>query len=63
MLFRAGRPADIVSKPKRFQLFEVVVEPQLKQPERAAIADPSGAESELQLRERERERERELALK
>ena len=44
-----------MSKLERFQLLEVVAELQLKQPEEAAMADPSGTERERQLQERERE--------
>ena len=57
MFIRAGRPIKDVSKLERPQLLEAVAELQLKQPEEAARADPSGAEGKRQLRVRE------LALK
>ena len=53
LLIRAGSPIEDASKLERPQLPEVVTELQLKQPERAAISDPSGAEGEGQLRERD----------
>ena len=54
LLIRAGRPIEDVKKLERPQLLEAVAELQLKQPEEAAMADPSGAEVERQLRDRER---------
>ena len=65
LLIRAGHPIEDVSKLERYQLPKAVTELQLKQPEGAARADPSGAEGERQLRERERagsQRERIAAL-
>ena len=44
LLIRAGRPIEDVKKLERPQLLEAVAELQLKQPEGAAMADPSGAE-------------------
>ena len=44
LLIRAGRPIEDLSKMERPQLLKAVVELQLKQPEGAAMADPSEAE-------------------
>ena len=42
MLIRTGRPIEDVSKLERPQLLKTVADLQLKQPEEAAMADPSG---------------------
>ena len=44
LLIRTGRPIEDVSKLERPPLLEAVAELQLKQPEEAVMADPSGAE-------------------